>query len=216
MEKILRFSDEQVLVYVALTKARVKRIAAEIQSRFAKSYTQKRGSLWAIHTRDIRVNDATKCRILVTVPNILHIMLLTPMHASSWFKSVKTVVFDDMHCVDETKDCVVWEQLFLLVTCPIISLSTVSSNIESFGDRLRRSEERKGRDLIVIRQGPAERDVRHFIYVTSEQETFSGLREPSDTLSVSLDDAGRFEFLHPIACLSHRYVPWFFLHLQRT
>jgi hypothetical protein len=28
-------------------------------------------SLWAIHTRDYRVNDPLKCQILVTVPEIL-------------------------------------------------------------------------------------------------------------------------------------------------
>ena len=57
MEKILRSNDESVLVYVAPTKALVNQIAAEIQARFKKSFKHPGKSVWAIHTRDYRVNN---------------------------------------------------------------------------------------------------------------------------------------------------------------
>ncbi|KAJ2912887.1 hypothetical protein MD484_g7532, partial [Candolleomyces efflorescens] len=58
MEQILRASDDDILVYVAPTKALVTQIAAEIYARFSKKMDGK--SCWAIHTRDYRINDPQK------------------------------------------------------------------------------------------------------------------------------------------------------------
>lgn len=44
MEKILRGSDEGILVYVAPTKALVNQIAAEVSGRFSKKYPGNRKS----------------------------------------------------------------------------------------------------------------------------------------------------------------------------
>ena len=57
MEKVLRSSHEGVLVYVAPTKALVNQIAAEVQARFRKSFKHAGKSVWAIHTRDYRINN---------------------------------------------------------------------------------------------------------------------------------------------------------------
>lgn len=60
MKKVLQANNDDVLVYVAPTKALVNQIAAEIQARFSKSYHsegQEGKSIWAIHTRDHRVNN---------------------------------------------------------------------------------------------------------------------------------------------------------------
>jgi superfamily II RNA helicase len=54
MEKVLRESDDAVLVYVAPTKALVSQIAAEIQARFRKTYSQPGKCMWAISTRDYK------------------------------------------------------------------------------------------------------------------------------------------------------------------
>ena len=84
MEKVLRADDDGVLVYVAPTKALVNQIGAEVQARFSKKYKHGGKSVWAIHTRDYRVNNPAECQILVTVPHILQIMLLAPSNAKSW------------------------------------------------------------------------------------------------------------------------------------
>ena len=47
------------------------------------------GSCWAIHTRDYRVHEPQNCQILVTVPEILAIMLLSPPLARAWTPRVK-------------------------------------------------------------------------------------------------------------------------------
>lgn len=76
MEKVLRNSNDDILVYVAPTKALVNQIAAEIQGRFRKTYPHAGHSVWAIHTRDHRINNPAGCQILVTVPHILQIVCL--------------------------------------------------------------------------------------------------------------------------------------------
>jgi superfamily II RNA helicase len=47
------------------------------------------GSCWAIHTRDYRIHNPQNCQILVTVPEMLAIMLLSPPLAKVWTPRVK-------------------------------------------------------------------------------------------------------------------------------
>ena len=107
MEKTLRESDDHILVYIAPTKALVTQIAAEVYARFSKTLAGSEsyefemfsrfsfliatflGSCWAIHTRDFRIHDPQKCQILVTVPEMLAIMLLSPPLAKAWTPRIK-------------------------------------------------------------------------------------------------------------------------------
>lgn len=68
MKQVLESNDEDVLVYVAPTKALVNQIAAEVQGRFSKRYGYAGNSVWAIHTRDTRINNPTGCQVLVSSP----------------------------------------------------------------------------------------------------------------------------------------------------
>ena len=63
MEKILRQDDDSVIVYCAPTKALVNQIGAEIAARFQKVYKYNK-SVWAIHTRDYRINNPLQCQVL--------------------------------------------------------------------------------------------------------------------------------------------------------
>lgn len=77
MKQVLTNDDDGVIVYVAPTKALVNQIAAEIQARFSKSFKRPGKSVWAIHTRDYRMNNATGCQILVT-SFLMRLTLLVP------------------------------------------------------------------------------------------------------------------------------------------
>ena len=50
-------------------------------------------SCWAIHTRDFRIHDPQNCQILVTVPEMLATMLLSPPLARSWTPRIKRYVY---------------------------------------------------------------------------------------------------------------------------
>lgn len=108
MERVLRESDDGILIYVAPTKALVTQVAAEIYARFSKTVangripafnksrwswlTERSGSCWAIHTRDYRIHDPLHCQILVTVPEVLVTMLLSPVMARNWTPRIKWLV----------------------------------------------------------------------------------------------------------------------------
>ena len=57
MKNVLRSNDEGILVYLAPTKALVIQVAAEIQARFKKTYAHAGKCVWAVHTRDYRINN---------------------------------------------------------------------------------------------------------------------------------------------------------------
>ncbi|KAI4193543.1 MAG: hypothetical protein LQ346_003899 [Caloplaca aetnensis] len=204
MEKILRKNDDSVLVYVAPTKALVNQIGAEIQARFKKPPSKYAGkSVWAIHTRDYRINNPTGCQILVTVPHILQIMLMSPSNAKSWCKKVKCIIFDEIHCIGQAEDGVVWEQLLLLAPCPIIALSATVGNPEKFSSWLTSTQQSSGFDLTMITHKHRYSDLRKFIYQPPKTFAFNGLPEPAFG-TLGLDGLDGLAFVHPVASLVNK------------
>ena len=219
MKKILQANDDDVLVYVAPTKALVNQIAAEIQAEFSKTYKHQGKSVWAIHTRDYRVNSSTGCQVLVTVPHILEIMLLAPSNAltqDSWARRIKKIIFDEVHCIGQSEDGVIWEHLLLLAPCPMIALSATVGNAMEFKDWLERAQKTKNLDFEMIVHTARYSDLRKFIYFPPVNYTFDGLK-PAGRLPIpglqpiqaSADDRrdSGFAFVHPIASLTNRLVP---------
>lgn len=204
MEQVLRADDNGVLVYVAPTKALVNQIAAEIQARFSKRYEHGGKSVWAIHTREYRVNNPTGCQILVTVPHILQIMLLSPSNAKSWAPRVKRIIFDEIHSIGQAEDGVVWEQLLLLAPCPIIALSATVGNPEQFNDWLTSTQQSSGCEMAMIKHEHRYSDLRKFLYSPPRRFAFGGLGKRSTLGAVGLDEVPGFRFFHPVASLVNK------------
>ncbi|KAH8622007.1 putative helicase [Alternaria alternata] len=205
MKQVLTNDDDGVIVYVAPTKALVNQIAAEIQARFSKSFKRPGKSVWAIHTRDYRINNATGCQILVTVPHILQIMLLAPSNAeteNSWSYRIKRIIFDEIHCIGQAEDGVVWEQLLLQSPCPIIALSATVGNPEEFSAWLGSTQEANGNKLVTVEHHHRYSDLRKFIYVPPKRFCFAGLPESSPIHTPGLDGMEPFCFVHPISSLN--------------
>ncbi|KAL4939941.1 hypothetical protein BDV06DRAFT_213885 [Aspergillus oleicola] len=190
MKQILEDDDDGVLVYVAPTKALVNQIAAE--------------SVWAIHTRDYRINNPTGCQILITVPHILQIMLLAPANAETWSPRIKRIVFDEVHCIGQAEDGVIWEQLLLLAPCPIIALSATVGNSEEFKEWLEKAQNASGLELKMIQHKTRYSDLRKYVYHPPREFVFNGLSRPSQLSALGLDDNPHMEFLHPVASLIDR------------
>ncbi|UKZ72972.1 hypothetical protein TrVFT333_000609 [Trichoderma virens FT-333] len=212
MKKVLEESDDGVLVYVAPTKALVNQIAAEVGARFTKTYSNPEGkSVWAIYTRDYRVQNPTGCQVLVTVPHMLQILLLAPTNAkgpNAWSKRIKRIIFDEVHCIGQDQDGVVWEQLLLSAPCPIIALSATIGNPEPFREWLSQVQRSKGLKLDTVVHTARYSDLRKFIYEPQRHEPFQGLR-PNKALPVpGLDEGAKscpdFQFIHPVAALTDR------------
>ncbi|KUJ17972.1 P-loop containing nucleoside triphosphate hydrolase protein [Mollisia scopiformis] len=200
MEQVLRADNDGVLVYVAPTKALVNQIAAEIQGRFSKKFPVPGKGVWAIHTRDYRVNNPTGCQILVTVPHILQIMLLSPSNAKSWAPKVRRIIFDEIHCIGQAEDGVVWEQLLLLSPCPIVALSATVGNPAQFSDWLTVTQKSSGSELKMIQHGTRYSDLRKYMYQPPQAFRFSGLGT-SYGVGLGLDGLDGFSAFHPVASL---------------
>ncbi|KAG8453849.1 hypothetical protein GDO86_000465 [Hymenochirus boettgeri] len=93
MEKVLSQGHEGVVVYVSPTKALVNQIVTTVNSQFNKALPNG-VALCGVFTRDYRT-DALNCQILVTVPQCLEILLLSP-HRQAWVKKIKYVIFDEV------------------------------------------------------------------------------------------------------------------------
>ena len=205
MEKVLREDDDGVLVYVAPTKALVNQIAAEIEARFSKNYKYPGKTIWAIHTRDLRINNSQSCQILVTVPHILQIMLLAPSNARSWSTRIRRIIFDEIHSIGQADDGVVWEQLLLLVPCPIVALSATVGNPEAFSSWLDSSQRTSGFEVTMIKHDQRYSDLRKFLFVPPRNFAFRGLPPSKSFAKLGLDDMPGFVFLHPVASLANKY-----------
>ncbi|ERE91786.1 putative ATP-dependent RNA helicase DDX60-like protein [Cricetulus griseus] len=127
MEKVLKESNEGVVVYVAPTKALVNQVAATVQSRYTKILPTG-GALCGVFTRDYR-HDALNCQVLVTVPACFEILLLAP-HRQSWVKRIRYVIFDEVHCLGGEIGAEIWEHLLVMIRCPFLALSATISNPE--------------------------------------------------------------------------------------
>lgn len=213
MKKVLEESDEGVLVYVAPTKALVNQIAAEIGARFTKKYNKPGKSVWAIYTRDYRVQSPTGCQILVTVPHMLQILLLAPTNAkgpNAWSQRIKRIIFDEVHCIGQDEDGVIWEQLLLSAPCPVIALSATIGNPEPFREWLSQVQKSKGLKLDTVVHTARYSDLRKFIYMPQEHEPFHGLRRNKTLPVPGLDEGDKpcpdFQFIHPVVALTDRYV----------
>ncbi|KAJ5813354.1 uncharacterized protein N7503_000104 [Penicillium pulvis] len=206
MKQILKEDNDGILVYVAPTKALVNQIAAEVQARFWKSYPAKTTgkSIWAIHTRDHRINNPNGCQILITVPHILQIMLLSPTNAKAWTPRLKRIIFDEIHCIGQAQDGVIWEQLLLLAPCPIIALSATVGNPDEFYSWLKYAQGVNGHDLKMISHKHRYSDLRNYQYCSAGRFSFKGLPNPGGLYQLGLDQADDMKFLHPVLSLVDR------------
>ncbi|KAH8110039.1 hypothetical protein DFH11DRAFT_1806074 [Phellopilus nigrolimitatus] len=198
MEKVLRESDDGILVYVAPTKALVNQVASEVYARFKKDL--RSGTCWAIHTRDYRINNPQKCQILVTVPEMFAIMLLSPPLARNWIPRIKRIILDEIHTIGQQEGGAVWEQILLLAPCPIIGLSATIGHPEIFNKWLSSVQEAHGIQHEFINHPHRYSHLRKFVYVRPEGPTqFKGLDHRSRQV-----ESGYLRFIHPVTALAFR------------
>ncbi|XP_063776488.1 probable ATP-dependent RNA helicase DDX60 isoform X2 [Pseudophryne corroboree] len=125
MEKVLAQSNEAVVVYVAPTKALVNQVVATVTNQFNKDLPNGM-ALCGVFTRDYRT-DALNSQVLVTVPQCLEIILLSP-HRQDWVKRIKYIIFDEVHCLGGEIGAEVWEHILAMIRCPFLALSATISN----------------------------------------------------------------------------------------
>jgi superfamily II RNA helicase len=97
-----------------------------IEFGFLGTIHSKFGPVFGIFTGDYKMNLQT-CRILVTVPDCLEMLLLSPNH-QRWCQRIRYCIFDEIHCMSGDIGSDVWERTMLLINCPMIGLSATVNN----------------------------------------------------------------------------------------
>ncbi|XP_067885360.1 probable ATP-dependent RNA helicase DDX60 isoform X2 [Heterodontus francisci] len=216
MEKVLRTSDTGVVVYVAPTKALVNQVVATVYGRFTKSLPQGM-VVCGCFTRDYR-NHVENCQVLVTVPQCLEILLLSP-HLQDWTKRMKYVIFDEVHCLGGEIGAEVWEHLLVIIRCPFLALSATISNpedltewlqsVKTYWERVERSLEEpsststsqksKRKQQVEVGKGGQSFKVRLVIY----EERYNDLEKYLCDLK---DNEYKFIPYHPCAALTVNHI----------
>lgn len=194
MEKVLRDSDDGIIIYVAPSKALVNQVAAEVFARFSKDVPG--AHLWAIETNDYRINNPSNCQILVTVPHVLSRMLLSPALASVWTPRIKRIIVDEIHSISEEEGGAIWEQVLLMNPAPIIGLSATVGAPERFSDWLASVEKNRGREYSLIQHHHRFNALRKFAYAPQFPVKQIG---PLNEHKVNASQV--FPYVHPIAAL---------------
>merc|ERR1712106_1238268 len=198
MENVLRESNDGVVVYVSPTKALVNQVAATICARFSRRKALPAGqAVYGIFTRDFRENT-TNSQILVTVPECLEILLLSP-ERSDWASRVRYVVFDEVHNIGAESRGECWEHIMTLIRCPFLALSATIQNPETLHEWLQNAENfKKDRDIFDKKVDKNSRSYRvRLVPSTGKIQRHADLKKHIFT---GKDDAHLIP-LHPIAAL---------------
>ncbi|CAH3109016.1 unnamed protein product [Pocillopora meandrina] len=206
MEKILRQDNDSVVVYVAPTKALVNQVVATIYARFTKKMPGGR-SVFGVFTRDYR-RDTLNSQILVTVPQCLEILFLSPRR-QDWIRNVKYVIFDEVHCIGSETGAEVWEHLLLMIRCPFLALSATIGNPEDLRLWLQAAqdfhEEQDKKNNENLRESYRVRLVQ-FEERYSDLEKSIFLPSPNNEGQHVNNDSEEFVGLHPCAQLGYKQL----------
>ena len=127
-------------------------------------------------------------------------MLLTPSNA----KTVKSIIFDEIHSIGQSDDGVVWEQLLLLAPCRIIALSATVGNPNEFADWLSITQKCLGVDLKLIKHDQRYSDLRKFFYSPPEKFKFQGLSRPKQKAILDHELVQGLQPVHPVTSILNR------------
>ncbi|XP_076357018.1 LOW QUALITY PROTEIN: putative ATP-dependent RNA helicase DDX60 [Tachypleus tridentatus] len=195
IEKVLRESNDGVIVYVAPTKALVNQIHATVYARFGHKKMPAGRAVCGIFTRDYR-HHALTCQVLVTVPQCFEILLLGPQR-QDWAKKIRFVIFDEIHCLDSEHAAEVWEHLILLIYCPFLALSATIQNPEGLCAWLQKIEDYK--QVCDKQNGLVKRAIEYKVALITYKERHNDLINYR-----YIPETGYLQHVHPVSLFKLR------------
>lgn len=197
MKSVLKEGYQGIVVYVSPTKALVNQVAATVYARFKNVKMPPGQSVYGIFTRDYRENALT-CQILVTVPECLEILLLSPAMCS-WVKRLRYIIFDEIHCLSGIAGGLSWETGLLLTNCPFLALSATIEHPEILQRWLQDSMNfKKARD---VQNGCQQNDSYYIVSLITYTERHNDLKK-----HIYDHEQNSFTHLHPYACITDKTI----------
>ncbi|KAG0438022.1 hypothetical protein DMUE_3348 [Dictyocoela muelleri] len=160
IEKILRKSETDCVIFCLPTKALVNQVAADIYARFNKNFNRKL-YLQGILMPDFQVvpND---CQVLITIPFMLEALLKENT------SRIKYIIIDEIHKISSRDMGVYIERVIHLSPCPILVLSATLGNLTNFYNWLKAVEKMKNRECELVLHQERYCDIKVFNYSNDE------------------------------------------------
>jgi len=206
MERILSTSNDDVVVYVAPTRALVNQVCCDVHMRYAKSYRTPGWSTFGVLGGGNMVWPTPPlggpfcAQILITVPSVFETILMSPRY-QQWAQRIKCIIFDEVHSIDHGGEGHLWERLLMVTHCQFVALSATIGNADNFKGWLGRTRNVMGSKHSVqgVYYDHRWNDLQKYVYGPRSKEE----REATPIKTLPGPDFGKRNLLelHPFSCV---------------
>ncbi|KAJ3272420.1 hypothetical protein HDV01_005603 [Terramyces sp. JEL0728] len=207
ISKIL--DSKKKIVFVVPTKALVNQIRADIYNRY--------GRIYAVFTRDERNDNCMTAQVLITVPQVLETLLLSP-EGRKWAESLHYGILDEIHSIDDKESGSCWERILALIPCPVICLSATIGNFPLFSEWLNEVQVAKGYKLHIVLKTDRWNDLVISQYTGTQNTPYNSSSTfwQLDKLNKSSVNMSNFSYLHPMSLFTTPNGWMLFLKTQNS
>lgn len=170
IEKILKNSDTDIVVFCLPTKALVNQVSADVYARFnPKSIrTSLQGTLMPDKS-----SEPFNCQVLITIPALLESLLnsteVSNSERSIDLSRIKYIIMDEIHKINDSSLGLKIERIIHLARCPLLLLSATLGNLDNFYGWVRNIESSKGRECELVVHTERYCELKTYVYSTIQK-----------------------------------------------